>query len=262
MEFFANPKVRWWGEAYVMKQNWKMPDAMLACRPDYLLYPERLTRETRAEQIRLLGNNGNLLPVVQDWSNTLKDKNYIVVDKDIWFAKDDVLVEALKRIEKVPNICFTAPIPILRIIKSEKVFWTFWQLQFSARSQFEWSRIDAEDCVDAISFILYFKNKYPTCSIPHLPVKYTKTPWQDAKEAKSGINLLRQLIITCKRLCIYLDIIGPKKRNETPFFFIPELMEDWCKLNFKMAWLEYLSIRFKVEKNYISGSTEWNKIHK
>ena len=43
-----------------------MPDLMLACRPDYLLYPERLTRDTRAEQIRLLGNSNNLLPVVQD----------------------------------------------------------------------------------------------------------------------------------------------------------------------------------------------------
>lgn len=49
------------------------------------------------------------------------------------------------------------------------------------------------------------------------------------------MELLRAIVVTAKRLNIYLDIIGPKKREETPFFFLPELMEEWCKLNFKMA---------------------------
>ena len=77
-----------------------------------------------------------------------------------------------------------------------------------------------------------------------------------AKDAEKGLELLRHIIKDAKECSVYLDIKGPRKREETPFFFIPELMEDWCKLNFKMAWLEYLSIRFKVDKNYISGSTD------
>lgn len=43
-----------------------MPDAMLACHPDYLLYPNRETRLERAEHIRLIGNSNNLLPITQD----------------------------------------------------------------------------------------------------------------------------------------------------------------------------------------------------
>lgn len=125
MEFFINPKVRWWGEAYVMKQNWKMSDAMLACRPDYLLYPERLSRDARAEQIRLLGNNNKLLPLVQDWSNTLKDKNYIVTDKKLWYVDETTVISALQRLQTVPNICFEAPIPIRVLCQHDKMLQEF-----------------------------------------------------------------------------------------------------------------------------------------
>ena len=57
-----------------------MPDAMLACRPDYLLYPEKNTKLERAEQIRLFNNRGKLLPLVQDWTNSFKNKRAIVTD--------------------------------------------------------------------------------------------------------------------------------------------------------------------------------------
>lgn len=66
LDFFTNSKVRWGGKAFKMRNNWTMSDAMLACRPDYLLYPNRGTRRERAEQIRLIGNNNNLLPITQD----------------------------------------------------------------------------------------------------------------------------------------------------------------------------------------------------
>jgi len=65
-EFYLNPKVKWWGNAVFSKVNWKMPNAMLACRPDYLIYPEKNTQLERAEQIRLLDNQGRLMPLVQD----------------------------------------------------------------------------------------------------------------------------------------------------------------------------------------------------
>lgn len=53
---------------------------MLGCRPDYLLYPEKNTRQERAEQIRLFDNKAKLLPLSQDYSNTFKDKDIIVTD--------------------------------------------------------------------------------------------------------------------------------------------------------------------------------------
>ena len=93
-----------------MRQNWKMPDIMLACRPDYLIYPNRDTRLERAEHIRLIGNSKNLLPITQDWSNTFKDKDIIVDDKDLWACDVDTIVKALERITHVRSVCFAAPI--------------------------------------------------------------------------------------------------------------------------------------------------------
>ena len=60
-----------------------MNPVMMACRPDYLLYPEKNTKLERAEQIRLLDDNGKLLPIVQDWTNTFSNKRAIVTDKNL-----------------------------------------------------------------------------------------------------------------------------------------------------------------------------------
>ena len=43
-----------------------MSDAMLGCRPDYLLYPERETKLERAEFLRLFNNDGKPLRIMQD----------------------------------------------------------------------------------------------------------------------------------------------------------------------------------------------------
>lgn len=81
LDFFTNRKIRWWGNAYRVRVNWKMSDAMLGCRPDYLLYPEYNTQLERAEHVRFFNNNGVLLPVYQDYTNSLKKKKVIVTDK-------------------------------------------------------------------------------------------------------------------------------------------------------------------------------------
>ena len=47
---------------------------MLGCRPDYLLYPEYNTQLERAEHVRFFNNNGVLLPVYQDYTNSFKKK--------------------------------------------------------------------------------------------------------------------------------------------------------------------------------------------
>ena len=81
LDFFTNRKIRWWGNAYRVRVNWKMSDAMLGCRPDYLLYPEYNTQLERAEHVRFFNNNAELLPIYQDYSNTFKKKKVVVTDK-------------------------------------------------------------------------------------------------------------------------------------------------------------------------------------
>lgn len=65
LRFFSDPKVRWCGKA-ITYRRYQIPDVVLACRPDYLLYPNAQTRNERAERVRLIGNNKKLLPKIQD----------------------------------------------------------------------------------------------------------------------------------------------------------------------------------------------------
>lgn len=56
-----------------------MPDVMLAVRPDYLLYPEKNTREEKSEMIQLFNSKSELLPRIQDYSNTFKGKKRVIL---------------------------------------------------------------------------------------------------------------------------------------------------------------------------------------
>lgn len=57
-----------------------MSNAMLACRPDYLIYPEKNTVVERAEHVRFFNNNAEPLLLTQEWRNTFKRKMVLVTD--------------------------------------------------------------------------------------------------------------------------------------------------------------------------------------
>lgn len=259
-EFFINPKVRWWGEAFVSRQNWRMSDAMLACRPDYLLYPERTTKQARATKIQLLGNSGKLLPVTQDWQNTFTRKQNIVVDKKLWYVDKSVIIQALDKIKDVPQISFQEPIYWNIILNDKEIEKVFLSLHFNNLSSIKFTACAPENVRFLINWLeKTFKKQFPNAPIPTLELKYSSSPWKTMQDAQIGLHVLEDAIVDAKKLGYTLHIIAPRHREDTPFFFIPELIEDWSKTNFKMSWLEYISARFKVDKNYMSGTTDWNK---
>jgi hypothetical protein len=93
-----------------------MNDAMLACRPDYLIYPERNTKLERAEHVRLFNNDSQPLPLLQDWRNTFKNKHTLITDTTMWFADKNHIIDALKRLQEVKKVSFLEPIWLQKII--------------------------------------------------------------------------------------------------------------------------------------------------
>lgn len=255
LDFFTNSKVKWCGKAYSMKA-WQIPDAILACRPDYLLYPEHNTRLERAELIRLIGNNNNLLPITQDWRNVFKDKYCIVTDENLWTCSEDVILAALDKIKDISNVSFTAPIWIEKVIKYPSIEEKLFSLQLSTRSQIEWLQVKLNKGYSALEWIIKFKRNFPNCPIKPIEIKYPGS--KEREQAVQDFELLKRIIILAKREKILVKIIAPK-RTQTPFFFLPELVENWCEMNFKLSWLEFISSRYSVEKNILSGVTDWNK---
>lgn len=76
-----NSKVRVWGEGFKYFTNYALPPVIAACRPDYLLYPEKATKKQRAEMVQFFDYRGNLLRKTQDYHNTFHNKNTLVVDQ-------------------------------------------------------------------------------------------------------------------------------------------------------------------------------------
>ena len=104
---------------------------MLGCRPDYLLYPEKNTKIERAEQIRLLDNSGNLLPITQDWHNSFKNKKVIVTDAGLWTTSPKNTITALKQLAEIKNLYFLEPIWLERLTSDEEVMNQFLKLEMS-----------------------------------------------------------------------------------------------------------------------------------
>ena len=131
VDMLTNRKIKWWGNAYRVRVNWKMSDAMLGCRPDYLLYPEYNTQLERAEHVRFFNNDGVLLPIYQDYANSLKNKKVIITDKYMWISDNESIITALKRLEDTKNLYFLKPIRLQKLLYDEKLKEQFLKLKFS-----------------------------------------------------------------------------------------------------------------------------------
>ena len=54
---------------------------MLACRPDYLLYPNPSNQFERADMVQLFNDQGKLLGLTQDYVHMFKNKKTLVIDR-------------------------------------------------------------------------------------------------------------------------------------------------------------------------------------
>lgn len=129
--FFLNSKIKWLGHANRRRRNFELSNVMLSCRPDYLLYPEKNTVLERAEQLRLLGHNGELLQLTQDYTNTFKRKKVLVVDNKLWTTNSKNTIGALKKLQEISNISFFEPIWIPKILSDQNIREEFFKLKLS-----------------------------------------------------------------------------------------------------------------------------------
>ena len=68
----------------------------MACRPDYLLYPQYI-ENNRAERVQLMGVDFKPLAAIQDYYNTFKNKRIEISDKYLWCAETKDIIEAFNK---------------------------------------------------------------------------------------------------------------------------------------------------------------------
>jgi len=263
-EFYLNPKVKWWGNAVFSKVNWKMPNAMLACRPDYLIYPEKNTQLERAEQIRLLDNQGRLMPLVQDWTNVFKRKRALVIDDNLWTTDSENLKKALIRLQEVKNVTFFKPIWIQKLFSDKDIMSEFLQLKLVPGCNLQWLEINTTEYERAKDVILAIKKVFPDIAIGALPIRFSPhLHWENRENALKDFNEFKRIIVDAKKNNIKVKIKKLRHRLDSPYFFVFEAMADWTEKFFELSWLEYITkiygkgLQFDRNVMFWSRPKEW-----
>lgn len=257
------------------KNHWTPDNVILACRPDYLLYPKYI-ENNRAERVQLMGIDFKPLAAIQDYYNTFKNKRIEISDKYLWCAETKDIIEAFNKFidkSKHNSISFTNPIRLQRILKEDDLKNFFLSIPFTSKSLLQWEPIEIEECKNAFDFMEKLKKINPSLRIQTVEVFYSKKPenhWnQDNSEAaKNDFSLLQDAIVQAKKQKIHLYVIPPQLTTETPYFFIFKVLSEWSsRANwFKQSWLEWLTATYygirKGEDaiNYWQHPEKWNNV--
>lgn len=266
IDFFTFRNIRWWGKCYQARIKWHMPDQMLIARPDYLLYPELETKEERSEYIQLFNHENELLPAVQDWSNTFKNKFVYVADKNMWDAKNEDIVVALQRLHDCKNVSFLHQINIQKILSDEKIRDEFLKIHFTRGSKFSWMTIGCSLVDEAWDFVAEIKKRNSGVALSSVCVDYAVSGidhWESRDAAQQDFEALKRLIVRAKNEGCKVTIKMPATRLETPYFFVFEELATWTKRYFTLSWLEYITNRFGNKRNEIqfwNNPSAWGEI--
>ena len=122
--------------------TWKMDAAMMGCRPDYLLYPEKNTKIERSNVLRLFDGNFKFIEKRQDWENAFTSKYNLVVDKQMWAAPRDEVEKALKWLQGIQNVSFLNPIWLPKLLDDKILTDLFLKLDLHKGSQLYWGNIN------------------------------------------------------------------------------------------------------------------------
>lgn len=268
LDFFMNNKVKWWGNAYKVKVKWKMSAAMLGARPDYLLYPEKDTMIERAEHVRLFDNAGEMLPIVQTWTNTYSNKMVVVDDRTMWYSSKNNIIKALKILQQSKNIYFLEPISLKILLSDEEIKNEFLKLKFRPGCKFEWNLIHITSAAKAFNFIDELKLINKGVDFGTLVIDYrdvNKSHWDNKQYAIDDFNNVVKLIIEAKKRKIKINIKMPEYRLETPYFQIFEELSYWTEKYLKKSWIEYITIAHpwgvdNTAFNYWNRPEKWHPV--
>ena len=268
LDFFTNSKVRWWGDAYRVRVKWRMSDAMLGCRPDYLLYPEYNTSLERAEHIRLFNSDGKLLTLTQDYRNTFKRKRTIVTDKYMWHSDTNSLLIALKELENVKNVYFLNEISLRRLLNDKDLREQFLRLNFTSGTVFKWQIIKQDQIDAALEFLAELKKYNPRVNVGAVTIDYSEEKekhWENKNSAMSDFEALKKIILKGKRNKVQIKVRLPQSLSESPYYYFFAALGDWTSGKmFKHSWLEYLTTKHSKQKKeeFIlwNRPTLWNEV--
>lgn len=241
--------------------NWEPSDLILACRPDYTLFPEGSNRFERADALQFTNNKGKFLLVTQNADNAQTNKDTLVLDQGIWSMCKEDIITILDTLKTRKNINFLEPVSLRRMLEypiGEK----FLELSLSNSRPLVWTNtmpFTDENVEKTIKFIVRFKDKFPNVQfgdISFYPLTHNgKEPLQD---------LLRccRLILLNKQYGCFIKISKLKNRLDSAFMHQYELMSRWSQVeNIKLSFFDFISkaprYKLNVSMEEFYAHDEW-----
>lgn len=265
LQFFTDSRVKWWGNAVKQRVNWKMNAGMIACRPDYLLYPEKETKMERSDQIRLFGPDGKFVERRQNWENAYTSKHTLVVDEN-WAANDRAeVVKAIIWLQQIENVSFLYPISLIPFIQDKSLTEQFLKLKFHKGSIIKWGAIYVGYAQDAIDWLADFYRIVKNVKREPLVIKiYWDSHWSSRETALLDFKNIRQLVVLGKRKEVIVTVQEPEKRLDTPYFLFFEEVAKWMNKSPRISWLEWITLKysgkFVEHQEYWNSPQKWNEV--
>lgn len=268
VQFMKRNNLRLIGTAFKFFKTWHIDDFILACRPDYMLYPDKSTRESRAEIIQLCNHQGKWLGLTQRFDNTFKNKEIIVADDGIWNASPETINKCLDTLLELKNLSFLHPISLSSLMSDETIAEKFSRLKFFTNGKLEikndWS--DEFSAAVKLSQVLetLLHNNYELKTIrvgfKPLTVKQHLTNEEGVRDFERCLKIVD--LGKQKGLQFFIE---PPDRLRTPYAIIFEELSKWSsdKRYWAESFVEFFTkkLRFKYKcgmEDLFSHSEWWN----
>ena len=216
---------------------------VVACRPDYLLYPNMSGAYANADFVTYYAGN-QLIKSRQDWHNTKNGrKKTIVTDRCFWKMKDEDIIWCLQDLKEEKNIAFLEPISIRKMLGNKSIRQKFLALHFSSGTIFRWCNdygSTYEQALDILSFLKQLR-AHTKSDLGFIPFRAQLISHEEQQDFE--LDLLRnfQIVAAFKTAKMKAMIVAPKNRLESPHWAIFSGLEYWTSKTPQLSYVEFVT---------------------
>jgi len=259
-----NPKIIKIGKGWTNSN--RVDDIVLACRPDYLLYPNMQkydnTSYERSEYWTFLNNEGQLLPLTQSAARQEKKNSIVVADKNLWSNDCEIILKVLEKIEGLnKNVSFLEPISIEKFTSDKRIIDKFLKLKIWNGNNISWTKLTLNNAAKFLSFYQKFKDIKK--SIVFNPIEIDMNDMNE--DLCKDIELLPQYIQILTQ-CLKINLPIKIKQNVSKPLLIVKTLGDFINCNKQVSWIEFITYRYHKKINGISSAiklwlspSQWNE---
>ena len=237
LSLLTAPRVFVYGIEYF--SNWEPSPAMLACRPDYLLYPRGKDKVERSDALQLTDEHGHLLAVRQNADNAETNKDTLITDEHLWNLSKEDLLQAFDSLKDRKNIYFLTPVTLSKIIYDEELTEGFLNLKLASRQELNFFNTIpfVERTVDVVlNFLGMLKEAHPRIAIGTLAFY----PKPHSTTDDENFLLMLKVMFWSKMNCMKIEFSRLHTRLDSVYSHYYELLGAWSKQP-QLCWFEIIA---------------------